>query len=112
MDSQKVTKKPRARDRQHRAGSLVPRALETTLPPAHSTPPGTMVHVRDPRGMRDLPLERGRRAEDYEFQIITVRSEERRVGKEWRCGWGRGHANRRRSEHGSGAGGREGTRRT
>lgn len=22
--------------------------------------------------MRDLPLERGRRAEDYEFQIITV----------------------------------------
>lgn len=31
-----------------------------------------MVHVRDPRGMRDLPLERGRRAEDYEFQIITV----------------------------------------
>lgn len=29
-------------------------------------------HVRDPRGLRDLPLERGRRAEDYEFQIITV----------------------------------------
>ncbi|MFC7374516.1 DUF5703 family protein [Brachybacterium sp. GCM10030267] len=29
-------------------------------------------HVRDPRGIRDLPLERGRRAEDYEFQIITV----------------------------------------
>lgn len=29
-------------------------------------------HVRNPRGLRDLPLERGRRAEDYEFQIITV----------------------------------------
>lgn len=28
--------------------------------------------VRDPRGRRDLPLERGRRPEDYEFQIITV----------------------------------------
>ncbi|WP_010534644.1 DUF5703 family protein [Brachybacterium squillarum] len=34
--------------------------------------PGRIVHVRDPRGMRDLPLERGRVPEDYEFQIITV----------------------------------------
>lgn len=31
-----------------------------------------VVHVRHPRGLQDLPLERGRRAEDYEFQIITV----------------------------------------
>ena len=38
----------------------------------HSTPPGNVIHLRDPRGMRDLPVERGRRAEDYEFQIITV----------------------------------------
>lgn len=30
------------------------------------------MHVRDPRGMPDLPLERGRGPEDYEFQIITV----------------------------------------
>lgn len=29
-------------------------------------------HVTDPRGFRDLPVERGRRAEDYEFQILTV----------------------------------------
>ncbi|MBB5831410.1 hypothetical protein HNR70_001223 [Brachybacterium aquaticum] len=29
-------------------------------------------HVKDPRGFRDLPIERGRRADDYEFQIITV----------------------------------------
>ncbi|PMC75340.1 MULTISPECIES: DUF5703 family protein [unclassified Brachybacterium] len=29
-------------------------------------------HVPDPRGWRDLPLEKGRRPEDYEFQIITV----------------------------------------
>jgi len=29
-------------------------------------------HVSNPRGLRDLPVERGRRAEDYEFQIITV----------------------------------------
>lgn len=42
------------------------------LPRTHSTPPGSVVHVRNPRGMRDLPLEKGRRAEDYEFQIITV----------------------------------------
>lgn len=40
---------------------------------ARSLPPlGRVVHVRDPRGMRDLPLESGRRPEDYEFQIITV----------------------------------------
>ncbi|MGP5054875.1 DUF5703 family protein [Brachybacterium paraconglomeratum] len=29
-------------------------------------------HVSDPRGRRDLPVERGRRPEDYEYQIITV----------------------------------------
>ena len=29
-------------------------------------------HVSDPRGRRDLPVERGRRLEDYEYQIITV----------------------------------------
>src|SRR5699024_293837 len=29
-------------------------------------------HVSDPRRWRDLPVERGRRAEDYEFQILTV----------------------------------------
>ena len=29
-------------------------------------------HVSDPRGWRDLPVERGRRAADYEFQIFTV----------------------------------------
>ncbi|MGO2559078.1 DUF5703 family protein [Brachybacterium sp.] len=29
-------------------------------------------HVRDPRQWRDLPVERGRRAEDYEFRILTV----------------------------------------
>nr|WP_232820280.1 DUF5703 family protein [Brachybacterium sp. YJGR34] len=28
--------------------------------------------MADPRGWSDLPVERGRRAEDYEFQIITV----------------------------------------
>lgn len=28
--------------------------------------------VSDPRGWRDLPVERGRRPADYEFQIITV----------------------------------------
>lgn len=29
-------------------------------------------HVTDTRSFRDLPVERGRRAEDYEFQILTV----------------------------------------
>ena len=29
-------------------------------------------HVSDPRGRRDLPVERGRRLDDYEYQIITV----------------------------------------
>ncbi|AXK45149.1 DUF5703 family protein [Brachybacterium saurashtrense] len=29
-------------------------------------------HVTDPRSFRDLPVERGRRAEDYEYQILTV----------------------------------------
>lgn len=33
---------------------------------------GKILHVRDPRGLQDLPLEKGRRPEDYEFQIITV----------------------------------------
>ena len=29
-------------------------------------------HVTDPRAHRDLPVERGRRAEYYEYQILTV----------------------------------------
>lgn len=29
-------------------------------------------HITAPRAWRDLPVERGRRAEDYEFQILTV----------------------------------------
>lgn len=29
-------------------------------------------HVSDPRGWQDLPVERGRRAADYEYQIFTV----------------------------------------
>ncbi len=29
-------------------------------------------HVAHPQGRRDLPVEKGRRLEDYEFQIITV----------------------------------------
>lgn len=41
--------------------------------PSPSRPPlGRIVHVRDPRGVPDLPVEQGRRPEDYEFQIITV----------------------------------------
>lgn len=43
--------------------------------PVPSQPPPLVARieiVRDPRGLRDLPLERGRSAEDYEFQIITV----------------------------------------
>lgn len=35
-------------------------------------PLARVVHVRDPRGEKDLPLEKGRRPEDYEFRIITV----------------------------------------
>lgn len=40
--------------------------------PGVRPPIGRIVHVRDPRGIPDLPLESGRRPEDYEFQIITV----------------------------------------
>ena len=29
-------------------------------------------HVSDPRGWQGLPVERGRRAADYEYQIFTV----------------------------------------
>lgn len=71
MDSQKVTKKPHTRSGFHgQAAGCDDWRMD--LARTHSTPPGSVVHVRDPRGMRDLPLEKGRRAEDYEFQIITV----------------------------------------
>lgn len=42
------------------------------LPGAHEPLLAQVEHVRDPRRVRDLPLEEGRAAEDYEFQIITV----------------------------------------
>lgn len=61
MDSEKVTKVPHAADH-----------WRMDLDRGQHTVHGSVVHVHDPRGMQDLPLERGRRAEDYEFQIITV----------------------------------------
>ncbi|GAA1487719.1 DUF5703 family protein [Brachybacterium sacelli] len=42
------------------------------MPGAHQSLVARIEHVRDPRQVRDLPLESGRAAEDYEFQIITV----------------------------------------
>lgn len=39
---------------------------------AHRQPLGRIVHIHDPRGEKDLPLERGKRPEDYEFRVITV----------------------------------------
>ena len=73
-------------DRKIRSGTCAPAPLVPGMPPAVSPSPrkacsvptsarqplGRSVHVRDPRGIPDLPVERGRRAEDYEFQIVTV----------------------------------------
>lgn len=42
------------------------------MPGAHQSLVAHVEHVRDPRQVRGLPLESGRAAEDYEFQIITV----------------------------------------
>ncbi|MCT1775375.1 DUF5703 family protein [Brachybacterium sp. p3-SID957] len=42
------------------------------MPAGQKPPMARVVHVRDPRGEKDLPLEKGRRPEDYEFRIITV----------------------------------------
>ncbi|MGO1388911.1 DUF5703 family protein [Brachybacterium alimentarium] len=42
------------------------------MPPLHKPLAARIEHIRDPRGLRDLPVERGRRPADYEFQIITV----------------------------------------
>ena len=44
----------------------------TTLIRPRTTLAAGVQHVSNTRGWRDLPVERGRRAEDYEFQIITV----------------------------------------
>lgn len=42
------------------------------MPRGQQLPLSNVVHVHDPRGERDLPLEKGRRPEDYEFRIITM----------------------------------------
>lgn len=42
------------------------------MPRGQQPPLSKVVHVHDPRGERDLPLEKGRRPEDYEFRIITM----------------------------------------
>lgn len=35
-------------------------------------PRPSVQHVSAPSGIADLPIERGRRPEDYEFQIVTI----------------------------------------
>lgn len=36
------------------------------------TPHASVQHLTSPSGVPDLPLEKGRRSEDYEFQIVSI----------------------------------------